>query len=77
VAQKVEKAHGRLEHRTLTLMADETGFVDWPALEQVFKLDRKVTYCRAGVVTEETVFDITSLSPELIKPKKVLSTLTT
>lgn len=72
-AQKIEKDHGRLEHRTLTLMADETGFVDWPALEQVFKLDRKVTCCQTGVVTEETVYGITSLSPEQATAKQMLA----
>jgi predicted transposase YbfD/YdcC len=73
VAHKVEKAHGRLEHRTLTLMSDETSFVDWPALEQVFKLDRKVTCCRTGVVTEETVYGITSLFPEQVTAEQMLA----
>jgi hypothetical protein len=45
-------------------MADETGFVQWPALQQVFKLERKDTYGRSQAVTEETVYGITSLSPE-------------
>lgn len=72
VGQKTEKAHGRLEHRTLTLMADETGFVDWPALEQVFRLDRKVTCCRTGVVTEETVYGITSRCPEQATAEQML-----
>ena len=72
VAQKTEKAHGRLEQRTLTLVTDETGFVDWPALKQVFKLERKVTCCRNGVVSEETVYGITSLSPEQATAKQLL-----
>jgi hypothetical protein len=45
-------------------MADKTGFVDWPALEQVFKLVRKVTCPRTAEVTEETVYGIISLSAE-------------
>jgi predicted transposase YbfD/YdcC len=73
VAQSTEKAHGRLEQRTLTLMTDETGFVDWPALQQVFKLERKVTYCRTGLVTEETVYGITSRSPEQATAEQVLA----
>lgn len=71
-AQTVEKAHGRLEHRTLTLMADESGFLDWPAVEQVFKLDRKVTCCQTGVVREETAYGITSLSPEQTVAEQML-----
>lgn len=33
IAESSEKAHGRLEKRTLTLVQDETGFVDWPGLQ--------------------------------------------
>jgi predicted transposase YbfD/YdcC len=73
VTQKTEKAHGRLEQRTLTLITDETGFVDWPTLQQVFKLDRKVTCCRSGMVTEETVHGITSLSPEQATAEQLLA----
>lgn len=64
VAQKTQKGHGRLEQRTLTAIPDEAGFIDWPGLQQVFKLERKVTYLTKGIVTDETVYGITSLSPE-------------
>ena len=64
VAISQNKEHGRLEKRTLTLMADESGFIDWPALEQVFKIDRHVVCCRTGETTEETVYGITSILPE-------------
>jgi len=72
-AQKKEKAHGRIEHRHLTLMTDEVGFLKWPALTQVFKLDRKVTCCRTAEVTEETVYGITSLSPEHATAEQLLA----
>jgi len=64
IAQKTQKGHGRLEQRTLTAMVDETGFIDWPGLNQVFKLDRKVTNLSTGATTVETAYGITSLSPE-------------
>lgn len=64
VASSSEKAHGRLEQRALTLMRDETGFIDWPAVQQVFKLDRKVICTRTGETREETVYGITSLPPQ-------------
>ena len=66
------KEHGRLEKRTLTLTADESGFIDWPALEQVFKLERHVVCCRTGEITEETVYGITSLSPQKGSAEQVL-----
>ena len=64
VAQITQKGHGRLEQRTLTAIPDEVGFIDWPGLQQVFKLERKVTYLATKVVTIETVYGITSLSSE-------------
>lgn len=64
VAEIKEKAHGRIEERRLTVMSDEAGFLGWPAGQQVFKLERKVTSCRTGEVSEEIVYGITSLSPE-------------
>jgi predicted transposase YbfD/YdcC len=64
VATSRGKGRGRLEERTLTAMTDETDFVDWPALQQVFKLTRKITSCQTGEIREETVYGITSLSAE-------------
>jgi len=63
VARTTQKGHGRLEQRRLTAMSDETGFIDWPGLQQVFKLERKVTFLATEKVTVETVYGITSLSP--------------
>lgn len=64
VAESCQKAHGRLEQRKLTLVRDETAFVNWPGLQQVFKLERTRISCRTGEITEEVVYGITSLSPE-------------
>jgi predicted transposase YbfD/YdcC len=71
-AQTTGKAHGRLEQRTLTLMSDETQFIAWPGLRQVFKLERKVVSCRTGECTSETVYGITSLSPEQVDAQQML-----
>jgi predicted transposase YbfD/YdcC len=71
-AGSTEKAHGRLEQRVLTLMTDETNFIDWPALQQVFKLDRRVICCRTGEISKETVYGITSLSPERCSADQLL-----
>ena len=64
VAQKTQKGHGRLEQRTMTVIPDEVGFIDWPGLQQVFKLERKVTHLDTNQMTVETTYGITSLSPE-------------
>ncbi len=72
IAATKEKAHGRLEKRTLTIMSDDTGFIDWPALEQVFKLERKVICCKTGEITEEIVFGITSLTAQHCSAEQLL-----
>ena len=64
VATSIDKGHGRLEKRKLTVMSDKTGFLDWPGVQQVFKLDRKVICCRTGEITEERIYGITSLAAE-------------
>jgi predicted transposase YbfD/YdcC len=71
-AQTTEKGHGRLERRTLTAIADDHGFIDWPGLHQVFKLQRKVTETSTGVITVDEVVGITSLSPENASAKQLL-----
>lgn len=54
-AQTVDKGHGREERRTLTVSSDLTGYLDWPAAEQVFKLERQVKRLGDGQLTDEVV----------------------
>lgn len=72
-AQTTGKAHGRLEQRTLTVMSDETHFIDWPGLHQVFKLERKVTILRTGEGTHEVVYGITSAPRERANAANLLA----
>lgn len=64
VAQSTEKGHGRLEQRTLTLLADGTGFLDWPGVRQVFQLQRRVVHTQTGAITHEVIYGITSCDSE-------------
>jgi predicted transposase YbfD/YdcC len=49
--QRVELGHGRLEERTITVSRMLRDYVDWPYLDQVFRLERIVT--EAGKRTSE------------------------
>ena len=71
-AQTTHKAHGRVEKRKLTVMQDETGFIDWPCLEQVFKLERTAIRTDTGEMTVETVYGITSLPKERASAQQLL-----
>jgi predicted transposase YbfD/YdcC len=72
-AQTVSKGHGRLEERTLTVSSQLKDFLDWPYLEQVFKLERRFTFFKTGKVQEQVVYGITSLSRDDIHPSKLLT----
>ena len=61
-AKTVEKAHGRIERRTLTASGELKGYSDWPYAEQVFKLERHFTRVADGQVMHEVVYGVTSLT---------------
>ena len=61
-AVTVNKAHGRLEKRTLTRDLALKGYVDWPDLAQAFRLVRERTV--RGQTTTEILYGITSLPGE-------------
>lgn len=72
VAQSLDKGHGRLEKRTLTLMVDEAQFLDWPGVRQVFQLERYVKQIRTGKETTEVIYGITSCAPEMAGAEQLL-----
>ncbi|HEY6075170.1 MAG TPA: ISAs1 family transposase, partial [Anaerolineales bacterium] len=63
-AQQTEKGHGRIEQRRLTVSGELQGYLNWPSVAQVFKLERAFTQVNAGKVTHETVYGVTSLTAQ-------------
>jgi len=61
-AETLEKGHGRLERRTLTVSGDLKGYLDWPYVEQVFKLEREFKQLTTGEVMQEVVYGVSSLT---------------
>lgn len=74
-AKKISKGHGRLEERCLTVSSQLKDFLDWPYLEQVFKLERRVTSGKTGEVQEHIVYGFTSLSRDEIEPEQLLKNI--
>jgi predicted transposase YbfD/YdcC len=70
--QQTNKGHGRLETRTLTVSSQLQGYLDWPYLEQVFKLERRFVSLKTGEVQGETVYGFTSLTRDEIIPLQLL-----
>jgi len=74
-ATTTSKGHGRLEVRTLTTSSQLNDFLDWPFLQQVFKLERFVTIQKTGQTRHEILYGITSLSAEQASPGQLLNML--
>ncbi|MFL5591467.1 MAG: ISAs1 family transposase [Ktedonobacteraceae bacterium] len=71
-AQTVEKGHGRIEKRTITvssLLADDSP---WPELAQVFKLESQRTDA-LGITKTKVRYGVTSLPVHLADPKRLLA----
>ena len=60
------------EVRTLTVSHKLKEYLDWPFLEQVFKLERTVTQLKDGVTSTKVIYGFTSLSPDQVTAKQLL-----
>ncbi len=72
-AKTVGKQAGRLEERRITVSSLLKGYLDWPYLEQVFKLERRFTTLATGEVETEVQYGLTSLSAQKANPERLLS----
>ncbi len=72
----VDKGHGRLEIRrieTSCVLNDYIkDYLDFPYVAQVFRLTREVTHLKSGKTSHETVYGITSLTPDRADAARLL-----
>lgn len=73
----LDKAHGRLERRTLTASCLLNDFAAWEGIGQVFKIERHVTRLNTGKISRQTDYGITSLSPIQAPPHRLLALVRT
>ena len=71
-AKTIEKQAGRLEERTITVSSLLNDYLDWPYLEQVFKLERRYTNLTTGEVECDVQYGLTSLPAQLASPERLL-----
>jgi predicted transposase YbfD/YdcC len=71
-ASLTSKGHGRLEVRTLTTSSQLNDFLNWPFLQQVFKLERTITISKTKKTRQETIYGVTSLAAEQASPSELL-----
>jgi predicted transposase YbfD/YdcC len=67
------KAHGRIEIRTIQVSSELDGYVTFPHAKQVFRIHRKAIHIKSGKITEETVCGVTSLTREQASPERLLA----
>jgi len=65
--------HGRFETRYLTVTSDLNNYLDFPHVQQVFRLQRIVRHQATGKLTYQVVFGITSLSREQCSPDQLMA----
>lgn len=70
-ATTLDKAHGRVERRTLTATTALNEHLDWPDVRQVFQVVRERTH--KGTTTRDVAYGITSLSPQEANAERLLA----
>ena len=72
--EEVSQHGGRVETRRLAASTALAGYSDWPGLQQVLRLQRRVVRKRTGLVLRaETAYAVTSLAPEEATPAQLLA----
>lgn len=72
VVHTVENGHGRTrERRELVASTDLNDYLDWPGVQQVFRLDR--TWHERSKAKRVVHYGITSLTPEQADPARLLT----
>jgi hypothetical protein len=62
-----------LEIRRIWTSTDLQGYLDFPYATQVFLIQREVTNLVTGLLSVETVYGLTSLSPQKADPRRLLT----
>lgn len=70
--ETIDKGHGRIEKRVLTVSAALQDWVNWPHAAQVFKLERFTQRCRDGKRSYEVRYGLTSLTANEASPQRLL-----
>ena len=68
----LEKGHGRLDKRSITVSSLLADYSDWPHLAQVFKLERHSTNA-LGVTKTQIRYGVTSLPAQVADPHRLLA----
>ena len=68
-----DKAHGRIETRTISILPLQPGQISFPFAKQIFSVERNFSDFYGKLISTETVLGITSLSQEKAGPERILA----
>ena len=71
--ETIEKGHGWIEMRTLTVSTALTDYLKWPGLAQVYQYRTERTHTRTGKKNDMIQYGITSLTPECASAARLLA----
>ncbi len=71
-AVSLEKGHGRIEEREILTSFRLAGEIEFPHLEQVFRIRRKSEEIKTGKQSNQTIYGITSLAVEEFGAEELL-----
>jgi len=66
-------AHGRIEQRSIWTSTRLNHYLDFPGVGQVFAIERQVIEKKSGKTSTETVFGLTSHTPQTADAARVLA----
>jgi predicted transposase YbfD/YdcC len=64
--------HGRIETRKIWTTTELNGYLNFPYVRQAFVIERRTTEKKSGKAASETVYGVTSRSPEEANPERLL-----
>ena len=67
--------HGRRERRSIWVSSALNDYLDFPGVAQVFAIGRQSVEVNSGKRHRETVYGVTSLSPQGASPQRLLSSI--
>jgi predicted transposase YbfD/YdcC len=71
-ARSLEKGHGRIDEREILTSFRVAGQIEFPYLEQVFRIRRWSEQVKTGKLSEQTIYGITSGSVEEFSAEELL-----
>lgn len=71
--QSTNSGHGRIESRYLTVSSELNTYLDFPHVQQVFRLQRLIQHQQTGKLSYQVIFGISSLSLEQCPPESLMT----